>query len=99
MSDEGHCEDCCCARSWDALGISEYTGRSIPDEIERLRKRVDEFERGEVKWAVLWEDGFGELAPSQEAANKLAASVENLGIGYRIVRVRVTEIPEEEADE
>lgn len=32
-----HCKDCCCARSWKALGITTYTGRSIPEEIERLR--------------------------------------------------------------
>jgi hypothetical protein len=29
----GHCSDCCCARSWKALGISEYTGKSIPEHI------------------------------------------------------------------
>ena len=34
---EGHCDDCCCARSWEALGITEFTGRSIPEEIEQLR--------------------------------------------------------------
>ena len=32
-----HCIDCCCARSWKALGITEYTGLSIPEHIERLR--------------------------------------------------------------
>jgi hypothetical protein len=34
----GHCADCCCARSWEALGISEYTGKSIPEEITHLRE-------------------------------------------------------------
>ena len=34
-----HCEDCCCARSWEALGIDTYTGRSIPEEIERVTAR------------------------------------------------------------
>ena len=34
----GHCRDCCCARSWEALGISEYTGNSIPEEIHHLIK-------------------------------------------------------------
>ena len=33
----GHCKDCCCARTWEALGISVYTGRSIVEEIELLR--------------------------------------------------------------
>jgi hypothetical protein len=32
-----HCKDCCCARSWAALGISEYTGKSIPEHIASLR--------------------------------------------------------------
>ena len=26
-----HCVDCCCARAWKALGITEYTGLSIPE--------------------------------------------------------------------
>lgn len=38
---DGHCKDCCCARSWEALGITEYTGRSIPEEIERLQAVVE----------------------------------------------------------
>jgi len=36
-----HCQDCCCARSWKALGINEYTGLSIPEHIERLREDND----------------------------------------------------------
>ena len=36
----GHCADCCCARSWKALGISEYTGKSIPEEITHLQELV-----------------------------------------------------------
>jgi hypothetical protein len=36
----GHCADCCCARSWEALGISEYTGKSIPEEITHLQELV-----------------------------------------------------------
>ena len=34
---DDHCTDCCCARSWEALGISEYTGKSIPEHITELR--------------------------------------------------------------
>ena len=37
---KGHCKDCCCTRSWAALGITESTGRSIPEEIERLRAEL-----------------------------------------------------------
>jgi hypothetical protein len=32
-----HCKDCCCARSWAALGITEHTGKSIPEHIASLR--------------------------------------------------------------
>ncbi len=32
-----HCADCCCARSWAALGITEYTGKSIPEHITELK--------------------------------------------------------------
>lgn len=32
-----HCKDCCCARSWKALGITEFTGKSIPEHIEELQ--------------------------------------------------------------
>ena len=38
MSEEdNHCKDCCCARSWEALGITEYTGKSIPEHISELQ--------------------------------------------------------------
>lgn len=35
-----HCVDCCCARSWKALGITEYTGKSIPEHIDQLRSAL-----------------------------------------------------------
>ena len=37
---DSHCVDCCCARSWDALGVSEYDGKSIPEHITELRAEV-----------------------------------------------------------
>jgi hypothetical protein len=43
---EEHCKDCCCARAWKALGITEYTGLSIPEHIEQLRKQLD----AELQW-------------------------------------------------
>ncbi len=36
-----HCKDCCCARSWKALGIARYTGKSIPEHISELRSEID----------------------------------------------------------
>lgn len=39
MTDD-HCKDCCCARSWKALGIEGYTGKSIPEEIIALKTKL-----------------------------------------------------------
>ena len=36
-----HCKDCCCARSWKALGIAEYTGKSIPEHIADKNAQID----------------------------------------------------------
>lgn len=36
-----HCRDCCCARSWEALGIDSYTGKAIPEHITELRAQRD----------------------------------------------------------
>lgn len=38
-----HCKDCCCARSWKALGITSYTGKSIPEHIAALRTQKERF--------------------------------------------------------
>ena len=38
-----HCKDCCCARSWTALGFEKYTGLSIPEHIEMLRNSLREY--------------------------------------------------------
>ena len=41
---ENHCKDCCCAKSWKALGITEYTGKSIPEHIEELKQALKQIE-------------------------------------------------------
>ena len=35
-----HCSDCCCARSWKALGVDKYDGKSIPEHIEQLQDKI-----------------------------------------------------------
>ena len=35
---ENHCKDCCCAKCWDALGITKYTGKSIPEHVSEMAK-------------------------------------------------------------
>ena len=55
MGDINHCVDCCCAQSWKALGITEYTGKSIPEHIKELRKALLD-----IKSEVLMEMGCAE---------------------------------------
>jgi hypothetical protein len=43
-----HCKDCCCAKSWEALGIKEYTGLSIYEHISEMRKELNELKYGSV---------------------------------------------------
>lgn len=35
-----HCTDCCCARSWEALGVTTYTGMSIVEHIAQLQAQL-----------------------------------------------------------
>jgi hypothetical protein len=79
-----HCRDCCCARSWKALGIAQYTGRSIPEHIEQLRAAlvkaveviqtwhnmgVPEKQRSEL-WDIYWRNA-PELKQIREALTAL----------------------------
>lgn len=45
-----HCKDCCCAKSWEALGITEYTGLRIPEEIEKLRAELLRIKADTGEW-------------------------------------------------
>ena len=36
-----HCKDCCCARSWKALGVTTYTGMTIVEHIKQLVQQHD----------------------------------------------------------
>lgn len=38
-----HCRDCCCARSWKALRVTQFTGLSIPEHIEALRSTLERY--------------------------------------------------------
>ena len=44
LSEEEHCKDCCCARSWKALGVTAYDGKSIPDHITALTAKLERCE-------------------------------------------------------
>ena len=39
---EAHCMDCCCAQSWNALGITEYTGKNIPEHISGIKSALSQ---------------------------------------------------------
>ncbi len=41
---ENHCKDCCCARSWKALGSPKYDARDISEHIASLRAKVGRVE-------------------------------------------------------
>jgi len=50
LAEPNHCADCCCARSWAALSVTAYDGRSIPEHIAvlladnaRLREAVRDY--------------------------------------------------------
>lgn len=45
---DNHCKDCCCAKSWEALGIKEYTGKSIPEEIKKLILELETRPQGDT---------------------------------------------------
>ena len=39
MNNISHCKDCCCAKALEALEIKEYDGLSIPEHIEKLKRK------------------------------------------------------------
>lgn len=45
--EHNHCVDCCCARSWAALGFTNYTGMSIPEHIAAMREALEAIANGE----------------------------------------------------
>jgi len=54
-----HCQDCCCARSWRALGITQYTGSSIPEHIQKQRAALEEIRA--LLESPNWYDGDGAM--------------------------------------
>ena len=73
--DVDHCVDCCCARSWQALGDPEYDGRGIEEHITTAITAAEE--RGRVdaaslldQWALVAEFTL-EARVLREAATKL----------------------------
>ena len=45
-----HCKDCCCARSWKALGVNGYTGKSIPEHIADLQRTLKKIVKAWDAW-------------------------------------------------
>jgi hypothetical protein len=71
--EENHCVDCCCAQSWKALGITTYTGKSIPEhiaaqaaEIERLTRERDEAESAVSRYEDRIAERDKQLATAEE---------------------------------
>lgn len=57
MTLDEHCKDCCCAKAWNALGITEYTGKSIAEHIAEL-KAPSTISREELERAAIAVHGF-----------------------------------------
>lgn len=56
---EEHCKDCCCAQSRKALGVTEYTGKSIPEHIAALRAQNAELVEALSGMTALWSSFCG----------------------------------------
>jgi Protein of unknown function (DUF2384) len=75
---ENHCVDCCCARSWKALGISEYTGKSIPEHIRELR---DEVSNDHIEFLQKWMRTSNPMFGNSEPIEMLRA-----GLGHKVAK-------------
>ncbi len=69
--DENHCVDCCCAQSWKALGITQYTGKSIPEHIAALAASHEKL----VQALKAFKDHESSIAPDM-SWNELEAMVD-----------------------
>lgn len=94
MADDthSHYKDCCCARAWEALGVTTYTGMSIPEHIDRLRADLAvECEQHQAAQAALsvsarhvdqllaaWDKLQTDLTSERQAREQAEASVQRL---------------------
>jgi urease accessory protein UreF len=87
LAEASHCKDCCCARSWAALGITDYTGKSIPEQIADLRAKLAEAKKA---YRMLWEEKVD--IQSQVEARILEAQAERDAIAVEIALNDVAEV-------
>ena len=73
--DASHCKDCCCARSWKALGVTAYGGKSIAEHIEALRAANAELTRENEKQRVEISNLGERMAGRQECIDELRAKL------------------------
>lgn len=78
----GHCVDCCCARSWEALGISEYTGKSIPEEITHLREWMSKNRDAATELQYQLDEATTRIKELEEALVEERANANRSGTGY-----------------
>lgn len=79
-SNDGHCKDCCCAQAWEALGVTEYTGESIP---EYIKKTVAERDEAQKNYAFMVDRAANEKLDGYRALGARAAAAENLADDLR----------------
>ena len=71
---DNHCVDCCCARSWTALGVTAYDGKSIPEHITTLLAERDALrELMNVYNLGGWTDAVAPMKRALAAESALAA--------------------------
>jgi len=79
-----HCKDCCCARAWKALEITEYTGRSIAEEILILKLHFAEKDK---RIAELEKSALLGNATNQQLLDELSTRIKmHWDLNYRTVR-------------
>jgi len=73
-----------CDKCWEALGITEYTGKSIPEHIKDLEAKVEELEKDlKVCRAVIDSDCETEER-SQKIAREVLTEFETYGDSYGV---------------
>lgn len=75
LAEAQHCKDCCCARSWEALGIQSHTGRSIVEHIEMLRQQLATVTQERDDWHRDASSHLQALCEQQAEVNRLECQV------------------------
>jgi uncharacterized small protein (DUF1192 family) len=68
-----HCQDCCCARSWKALGVTDSKGLSIPEHIMAMRSEI---ERERIGARKTFDEFYATIKALRAEVTRLQAELE-----------------------